>query len=147
MVRGWVKEDKMERMRAELVVACFLTRRNGDLLLVRRGEYFTLPTGHMEFLDKSLEHALGREMKEELGPEVEISIRDTLGAILRNKNGATKVIQIFHCQVSAGAAHKILYEEAGQTGQVWIRPSQALALDLDELAREAVKRYLNKRRR
>ncbi len=133
-----------QKVMADLVAAGLITT-NGCMLLIEKGGKRTLPTGHMEFFDKTLEKTLKREMKEELG--VKVSVKETLGTVVRRKHGGgvLKLIEIFYCQVSEESAKMVRYEEKGEKGQIWMEFSKALSLEnLDVLAREGIKRFLKK---
>lgn len=66
-------------------VAFFLQRKNGRFVLVRTSFYpqglYRVPTGGIQF-GESVEHALFREIKEELGVEVEV--KEFLGVAEHN---------------------------------------------------------------
>lgn len=149
-----MKEARVEaRVKATLVAAGLLKNSRGEILLVERQGEWTLPTGHMDvYRDRDLRKTLEREMKEELkglksltiiGP-LDIFVRHT--ELVRNKGRSLKPksIAIYSCNVHDG--DEIEYYEKGERREkIWVRPSQALRLpNLDDLARLAVKRFLEK---
>ena len=143
MFRWWRKRD---RIHAALVVAAILRNHRGEVLLIQRDGALTLPTGHMDpAKDANLVETLLREIKEELGIEPsEVEITASFGTMVRNKDSPaiSKSIEIFSCRISRKAALLAEYEEKGEKGQLWVRPSQIKNLTLlDELAKEALRRY------
>lgn len=131
----------MERFLVTVVAAGLIKNPRGEILLITKNSHWTIPTGHIKIQDKDVEEGLVREMKEELGLE-KISIIESLGGIVRNKESPSpKIIEVFSCNITSDEAIKIKYKEGKE---IWIRPSEAVDLHLDELAVEAIRRYLDK---
>jgi ADP-ribose pyrophosphatase YjhB (NUDIX family) len=144
-----LKWRKKERVQAALVAAAILRNPSGEILLVQKDNNLTLPTGHMDpAKDADLEETLLREIKEELGVDrSEVEIIGSFGTMVRNKDSpaVSKSIEIFSCRISRKAALLAEFEEKGEKGQLWVRPSQIKNLTLlDELVREALQRYQEK---
>ena len=143
---------KKKRVYAALVAAGLIKNYRGEILLTeRKGQKgkWTIPTGHMDPQDKDLSKALLREMKEEI-PTLEIVIIEPLGTYVVNGGSAKepKSIEVFSCNTSSSPEIiDYLIEGKERRNVVWIRPSQALKLSLDNLAFFAVKEYLKKYRR
>lgn len=140
---------KEKRFSVALVAASLIRRPVGKLLFVFKEGDWTIPTEHYkEQEENDLEGTVRRGAEEELRirPE-EISIKESLGTLIRNKGSpaAAKSMEIFHCRVTHKVAEKIQFCEGGETRQAWLNPWEALKLpNLDDLAREAIRRYQDK---
>lgn len=142
------EQEDRERFRPALVAAPLIRRPGGKILFVMKKDRWTIPTEHFEVQEEDdIEGTIRRGAKEELGisPE-EISIREFLGPFIRNKDSPhAKNLEIVYCRVSHKVAEKIRFQEAGENRQGWFNPWQAKRLpNFDELAKEAVSRYLER---
>jgi len=163
-----MEEKGEERVGATLVVAGFLKNSRGEVLLVDRDGDWTLPTGHMNvMIDATLQDALRREMKEELGLKDLAKIR-ALDTFVRKtelvREGKRplrpKSIAVYSCSVVnsgeigyLGEDGRRYLKEGDERREVMcIRPSQAWALPLDGLTKfsleaEALLKYPRRERR
>lgn len=126
------------------VVVAGLIKQKGEILLTQKNGAWTLPTGHMDMgRDSGPQEALQREMREELVGLKSLLIVESLGTLIRNRKTAkAKSIEIFSCN-STGRIVRLI-EGREEKPVVWIRPAEALNLEIDELARLAIERYLKK---
>jgi ADP-ribose pyrophosphatase YjhB (NUDIX family) len=140
--------EVLRKERFHPVAASLIRRPGGRLLFVSKKDDWTIPTEHFEEeKDNDLKDSVLRCAKEELGilPE-EIFIRDFLGPLIRNKDSlSAKNFQFVYCRVSSKVADKIRFKEGAEDKQLWLYPWEALdLLNLDEVGREAINRYLEK---
>jgi len=148
-----MKKRREKRVKATLVAAGLLKNQRGEILLVERNGYWTLPTGHMDVhRDADLQETLDREMKEELKGLESLTIIEALDTFIRHSEltmgGGNslkpKSIAIYSCNV-LGNEIEYFDEEGERKKIIWIRPSQALELNnLDDLAKLAINRFLEK---
>ncbi len=142
--------EKEKRIGATLVVAGLLKNQRGEALLVERNGKWTLPTGHMNILvDTNLRETLQREMKEELQVLKDLTIIEALDTFIRYSATArykAKSIAIYSCNVNDSEIE--YFNEGGKKRKfIWIRPSQALNLPIDDLAKLGLKRFMGKYQR
>jgi len=132
--------------KGKTAIAALIMNRRNEVLIVNRGDEWTIPTGNMKEKDNfDPRKTLRREMKEELPGIKRLEITDVLDSFVRNKSSPkkkAKFIWIFSCFLQRG---EIMGYNEGEA-VFWIRRSQALELpDLDELAYQAIKDDLKRR--
>lgn len=140
-----------KRLYGPFAVAGLLCQK-GKVLLTKRKDFWTLPTGNMDVKrDSDSESAFVREMKEELVGLKTLDIVESLGSFLRHpeleKNKSSpyqpKIIEIFFGNISGRI--KYLLERGERKKVIWMRPSEAIKMpNLDELAITAITRFLEK---
>lgn len=132
--------------KGKTAIAALIINSWNEVLLVSRGDDWSIPAGNMKEVDNfDPRKTLRREMKEELPGMKSLRVIDVLDSFVRNKSSPkrkAKFIWVFSCFLRKG---KIIRYNEGET-VFWIRRSQALELpNLDELAYQAIKDDLERR--
>lgn len=115
--------------RIEVAVKALVVRRGRVLLLKRRRDArpapggWDTPGGRLEF-GESLEEALQREVREELGPSVSLNVRQVLNAWTFEKDRRTQLVGItFLCDL---AGRPQLPDDSEHVSFEWIPAARAL---------------------
>jgi len=134
---------RKQRVRADLVVGMMFFNPKGEVLLVQKNGKLTIPTGHVEKDEVDLQETVIREGREELKIDLkDVRITGNFGTVLREQVPEKKLIEIFSLRLTQEEVDQVDFEEAGQKGQLWVRPGQIKNLSLiDPLAQEALERY------
>lgn len=129
-------------------VGALIENAEGEVLLVRTHKWrgrLGLPGGKIE-RGETQEQALRRELFEEVGLTVGsirfLCVQDCIDSPEFHKP-AHMLLLNYHCRVEAGAVR--LNDEA--EAHLWVRPEQALALDLNGPTRRLVEVFLAQRDR
>jgi len=128
----------------EPTVGGLILNRNGQVLLAKSSKWknrFTLPGGHIE-LGETIEAALKREIKEEVGLEVKpIRLLLMQEAIYSEEFYKPKhfLFLDFLCETET-ADVKVDKDEIQEF--VWADPEKALEMNVDSFTRRTIKRYL-----
>jgi len=136
----------MEEKYPEVSVGGLILNKDGEVLLVRSHKWpgvnkYTMPGGHIE-IGETIEEALKREVKEEVGLEVEpIEFLTFQEAIFSKEFFKPKhfIFLDFLCK-----AKKSDVELDGNELQeyLWVKPKKALSLNIDSFTRKTIKKYL-----
>ena len=117
-----------------------------EVLLVRSykwGEKYTVPGGHIE-LGERAEDAIVREVKEETGLD---SVAEELLIVqqaIYPKGFYKHEHYIFMDYVCKATSSEVKLDGRELQSFIWVRPEEALKLDLEEYTRNFVLRYLEK---
>ena len=132
----------------EPTVGALIVRPGGDVLLVRSLKWkglLTVPGGHIE-LGETMEQALRREVKEEVGLNVEVEKLLLIQEVIYSPEFWKRRHFIFFdflCRASDGA---IGVDGCEVQDYLWVRPEQALKLKLDSFTRNLVEKHLKEAR-
>ena len=121
----------------------------GEVLIVRShkwGDKYTVPGGHIE-LGERAEDAIRREVKEETGLDGEPVELLIVQQAIYPKNFYRHEHYIFMDYVLKAKSSKVQLDGQELQDYVWVRPEEALELDLEEYTRNFVLKYVNKYRK
>jgi nucleoside triphosphatase len=130
----------------EVTVGGLVFNRRGELLLAKSWKWknkLTIPGGHIE-MGETAEEALKREIKEEIGVEVEspefLMYQDAIGPKNFHKKKHFLFLD-FVCKLKSGKARP---DKDELDSIIWTKPENALKLDIDSFTRKSIKKYLKK---
>jgi nucleoside triphosphatase len=131
----------------EPTVGGLILNRRGQILLTESNkwlDHFTLPGGHIE-LGETIEEALKREVKEEVGLEVN-PIRFLLmqEAIFSEEFYKPKHF-IFLDYLCEAITFTVKVDEDEIQDFVWVDPEKSLKINLDSFTRKTIATYLETR--
>lgn len=120
-----------------LVVTAGLIRGPKGLLLAKRskGDYkghWEFPGGKLEE-DESPEECLKRELKEELG--IEVQVEGIVDAVWMPYDGFNLLLLLYRCRITGGEPSPILCEEVR-----WFSPEELRGLPMPPADRELLRR-------
>ena len=121
-----------------ITVVAAIIRRSAEILITRRVDHVHLP-GLWEFPggkvepDESLEAALQREIREELG--VEISVHEEYFTLQHEYPTKRVKLHFFNCTISAGEPRPLQVADLK-----WVTPSELASYPFPEADRELVAR-------
>jgi len=130
----------------EATVGALIVNDRREVLLVRSnkwGEKYTVPGGHIE-LGERAEDAIVREVKEETGLD---SVAEDLLIVqqaIYPKDYQKHEHYIFMDYVCKALSSEVKLDGRELQSYVWVRPEDALKLDLEEYTRRFVVKYLEK---
>ncbi len=131
----------------EPTVGAFIFNDRGELLLLQSHKWpgrYVVPGGHVE-LGEQLEQAVIRESKEETGLDVhEIEFINFQQFIYDPAFWKKRHFIFFDFACKTDDTVVQLNNEA--EGYLWVRPDQALRMELDTYTRRSVEAWLQKRR-
>lgn len=134
----------MKQKFPEPIVGALIFNKQGKLLLVNSPKWFdkyTIPGGHIE-LGENMENALIREVKEEVGLDVEVKgFLNWQEAIYSKEFYKLKhfVFFDFYCLAKNTKVNK---DGREIVGHIWVYPKEALKLKLDSFVRKSIHDYL-----
>jgi len=128
----------------EATVGALVVNQQGDVLMVRSSKWndkFTVPGGHIE-LGERAEDAIKREVREETGLDVEpVKLLLVQQAIYpRDYHKHDHFVFMDYICVARSSEVKLDGRELQEF--VWVKPEDALDLDMEEYTRNFVVKYL-----
>jgi nucleoside triphosphatase len=132
----------------EATVGALIVNDRHEVLLVRSykwGERYTVPGGHIE-LGERAEDAIVREVKEETGLDTIVEDLLIVQQAIYPKDYHKHEHYIFLDYVCKAMGKEVKLDGRELQSYVWVRPEDALKLDLEEYTRRFVVRYLEKSR-
>ena len=139
-------EIMSEQIYPEPTVGAVIFNKEGKMLLVKSYKWFdkfTIPGGHVE-LGETLKKALMREVKEEVGLNVEVGEIINIDEAIFSSEFAKRKHFIFVDFICKCKNDKIVLDENEIQSYVWIDPKEALKLDLESFIRKSLEKYLEK---
>lgn len=130
----------------EATVGALIVNNSGEVLIVRShkwGDKYTVPGGHIE-LGERAEDAIKREVKEETGVDAEPIELLIVQQAIYPKNFHKHEHYIFMDYVLKAKSPGVQLDGLELQEYVWVKPEDALKLDLEEYTRNFVLRYLAK---
>jgi 8-oxo-dGTP diphosphatase len=125
------------------IVVCGLIHRAGRIFVARRAVTkktfpgrFELPGGHVD-LGETLEAALARELREELG--IEVHIGQVAGAFTYTSENTFKCEVVYLCQMVDGAQEPAL-NPADHSEALWLGEGEIDRLEKDDDETEMLRR-------
>ena len=130
----------------EATVGALVVNEKGEVLIVRShkwGDKYTVPGGHIE-LGERAEDAIKREVKEETGLEAEPIELLIVQQAIYPKDFHKHEHYIFMDYVLKAKSSKVELDGLELQDYVWVKPEEALKLDLEKYTRIFVLKYLEK---
>ncbi len=125
------KEERNPQRYPEPTVGGFILNLNGEVLLCHSKkwrDYYTIPGGHIE-LGERIEEALKREVKEEVGLNIE-PVRLLL---------MQEAILDYLCKSSS---IEVRIDNQEIQSYIWVKPEEALKLHVDTFTKKLLEEYL-----
>ena len=134
----------MPQQYPEATVGALVVNPKGEVLIVRSSKWndkFTVPGGHIE-LGELAEDAIQREVKEETGLDVDaVKLLVVQQAIYPNHYCKHEHF-IFLDYLCKAMSQNVQLDGRELQSYVWIKPEDALTLDLEEYTRNFVVKFL-----
>jgi len=134
----------MPQLYPEATVGALVVNKDGDILIVRSSKWhdkFTVPGGHIE-LGERAEDAIKREVKEETNLDVVpiklLLVQQAIYPYHYHKHEHF-VFMDYVCQAQSS---EVKLDGRELQHYVWVKPEEALKLDLEEYTRNFVVKYL-----
>ena len=130
----------------EATVGALIVNAKGEVLLVRSNKWgtkYTVPGGHIE-LGERAEDAIVREVKEETGLD---SVADELLVVqqaIYPNDYYKHEHYIFMDYVCKAKSSQVTLDGRELQSYIWVRPEDAIKLDLEQYTRNFVLKYLQK---
>ena len=134
----------MTQLYPEATVGALVVNVTGDVLIVRSSKWndkFTVPGGHIE-LGERAEDAIKREVKEETGLDVEPVKLLLVQQAIYPKDYHKHEHFLFLDYICKTKGSEVKLDGRELQDYVWVRPKDALKLDLEEYTRNFVVKYL-----
>lgn len=139
--------EASEQSYPEPTVGALVLNGDGRLLLVKSHKWFdklTIPGGHIE-LGETMEEALRREVKEEVG----LHVRDIEFLILQEAIFSPEFWKrrhfIFFDFLCRSDTDEVVVDNEEIQDYLWVEPSEALKMSIDSFVRRSVEELLRKR--
>ena len=134
----------MVQLYPEATVGALIVNEKGEVLIVRSekwGEKYTVPGGHIE-LGERAEDAIVREVKEETGLDSEVVELLVLQQAIYPKDYHKHEHYIFMDYVCKARSSDVKLDGRELQSYVWVKPEDALKLDLEEYTRNFVQEFI-----
>ena len=134
----------MPQLYPEATVGALVVNATGDVLIVRSSKWndkFTVPGGHIE-LGERAEVAIKREVKEETGLDVEPVKLLLVQQAIYPKDYHKHEHFLFIDYVCRTRSSEVKLDDRELQEYIWVRPEDALKLDMEEYTRNFVVKYL-----
>ena len=134
----------MPQQYPEATVGALVVNPKGEVLIVRSSKWndkFTVPGGHIE-LGELAEDAIQREVKEETGLDVDAVKLLVVQQAIYPKHYCKHEHFIFLDYLCKAMSQNVQLDGRELQSYVWIKPEDALKLDLEEYTRNFVVKYL-----
>jgi len=128
----------------EPTVGGLIVNKQGMILLVSSHKWFdkwTIPGGHIE-LGETMEQAVVREVKEEVGLDVQVDRLLLTQEAIYASQFWKKRHYIFFDFLCRCETDKVVLDNREIQGFSWVWPGQALLMDLESFTRNVVEKYL-----
>lgn len=137
---------QLNQVYPEPTVGALIRREDGNVLLCESHKwpgYYTVPGGHVE-LGETCEQALIREIKEEVGLDINVINLVSIQQVIYPQEFHRKAHFIFFdflCSVDGRQQVKVDEKEIQQT--IWISPNDALNVNIDRYLRHFLMRLMD----
>lgn len=134
----------MEQKYPEPTVGALIINGDGEVLLVKSPKWkseYTIAGGHVE-LGEKIEDALKREIKEEVGIDIEIVKPLLVQDAIFPKDFIKKKHFIFLDYLCKAKNTEIKVDGREMVGFLWVKPEEALRLDIEPFTRNMINKYL-----
>jgi len=135
-----------DQMFPEPTVGALIVNKDGKILLAKSHKWFdkyTLPGGHIE-IGETMEEALKREVKEEVGLDVEVGEFLTMQEAIFSQEFFKKRHFIFFDFLCRIDDQSVKLDQKELQDYIWEYPGQAFNLDLDSFTWKTVAKYLQR---
>jgi len=129
----------------EPVIGALVVNDKGKILLIKSPKWkdvFVVPGGHIK-LGESIEQAVKREIKEEVGLDVEVGKMLLVLESIFSDEFHEKRHFIFLDYLCRAKSKDVVMDDKEAKSFVWVKPEDALELNLNKTTREFIKAYLN----
>ncbi len=143
---GNVEGDEDQRY-PEPTVGALIVRSDGDLLLIRSPKWegvLTVPGGHIE-LGETMEQALRREVREEVGLDVEVVRLLLIQEAIYSPEFWKRRHFVFFDFLCRTSGEAVTVDGFEAEDFLWARPEEALRLKLSVFTRNLVKKYVEEK--
>jgi mutator protein MutT len=130
----------------EATVGALIVNEKGEVLIVRShkwGDKYTVPGGHIE-LGERAEDAIRREVKEETGLDAEPVELLIVQQAIYPKDFYKHEHYLFMDYLLKAKTSEVHLDGRELQDYIWIKPEEALKLDLEKYTRNFVLKYLDK---
>ena len=143
--RGGSKAGR-EQVYPEPTVGGLIVNKEGKVLLAKSNKWFdklTLPGGHVE-IGETLVEAVKREVKEEVGLDVEVGEMLLIQEAIFTPEFWKKKHFIFFDFLCRTKSQQLNLDKREIQDSLWAYPGEALGLNLDSFTRKTVEKYLQR---
>lgn len=136
-----------EQVYPEPAVGALIVNKEGKILLAKSHKWFdkyTLPGGHIE-IGETMEEAVKREVKEEVGLEIEVIEFLTMQEAIFAKEFYKKRHFIFFDFLCKTGDKQVKLDQTEIQDYLWEYPGQAFNLNLDSFTWKTIAKYLQRR--
>ena len=134
----------MEQVYPELIVGALISNDKKEIFLVKShkwGNLYCIPGGHIE-LGETIEEAVKREIKEEVGLDIEFEKVLFIQEAVFPKDFYKKKHFIFLECICRTKSKEVKIDNDEIQKFIWIEPKKALDLNLDSYTRNFIIKYL-----
>ena len=134
----------MTQTYSEATVGALVVNSSGNVLIVRSSKWsdkYTVPGGHIE-LGERAEDAITREVKEETGLDVEVVKLLLVQQAIYPKYYHRHEHFVFMDYVCMAKETDVKLDGRELQYSTWVRPEDALKLDIEEYTRTFAEKYL-----
>lgn len=135
-----------EQVYPEPTVGVLIFNDEGKLLLVKTFKWFdkwSIPGGHVE-LGETLKDAVKREIKEEVGLDVEILDSLTVQEAIYSPEFWKKKHFLFLDFIAKCKNDRVIVDADEIQSYIWVDPKKTVEMDLESFTRKRVEEYLKK---
>jgi len=132
----------------EATVGALVVEPSGKVLLVRSFKWsnkFCVPGGHIEIGERA-EEAVRREVKEEVGLDVDVGERLLVQEAIFPEDFYRKDHYIFMDYLCAAKQTDVKLDNRELQEWTWVSPEEALRMDLEPYTKRFVEKYLELKR-
>lgn len=136
----------MTQLYPEATVGALVVNDEGEVLIVRSNKWkdkYSVPGGHIEVGERA-EDAIRREVKEETGLDAEPVELLVVQQAIYPEDFYKHEHYIFMDYVLKAKSSKVQLDGRELQAYVWVKPEEALKLDLEPFTRNFVVKYLEK---
>ena len=141
--------NTMKQKFPEPTVGALIVNKKGEILLVKSPKWFdkyTIPGGHVD-LGEDFESALVREIKEEVGLNIEVKDFVNWQEAIYSKEFYKPKHFIFFDFYCAAKNTNVKVDGREITDYIWVDPKKALKLSTDSFTRRSIQEYFNLKKR
>lgn len=137
-----IKMPTINKLTPRATIGAIIFNKNGEILLLRSKKWhnrYIAPCGYVEFGEK-LTAAVEREVKEETGLRISDIKLIRIGEMINSTEYFDKKCHFISLNYSCLTnGNKVKLNEEAES-YLWLKPSEALKLELDSLTRKAIEK-------